>query len=81
MKHIVLWLIRFYQKFLSFDTGALRYLFPDHGTCRFTPRCSTYTYDAINKHGIIKGLQLGLGRITRCHPWNPGGFDPVPKTI
>ncbi|MFB0937204.1 MAG: membrane protein insertion efficiency factor YidD [Propionivibrio sp.] len=46
--------------------------------CRFYPSCSDYTAQAIEKHGTLKGVHLGLKRIIRCHPWNPGGFDPVP---
>lgn len=46
--------------------------------CRFTPSCSHYTYEAIQKHGFFKGVYLGGRRIMRCHPFNPGGFDPVP---
>ncbi|HSE87795.1 MAG TPA: membrane protein insertion efficiency factor YidD [Candidatus Binatia bacterium] len=46
-------------------------------SCRFFPSCSVYASDAIRKHGILRGLSLGLKRISRCHPWNPGGYDPV----
>ena len=46
--------------------------------CRFFPSCSDYTAQAGEKHGACKGACLGLKRITRCHPWNPGGIDPVP---
>jgi hypothetical protein len=47
-------------------------------SCRFTPSCSEYTLQAIAKHGAIKGTWLGVKRISRCHPFNPGGYDPVP---
>ncbi|MDR2788146.1 MAG: membrane protein insertion efficiency factor YidD [Candidatus Accumulibacter sp.] len=46
--------------------------------CRFFPSCSDYTAQAIEKHGARKGVCLGIRRLCRCHPWNPGGFDPVP---
>ncbi len=46
-------------------------------TCRFYPSCSQYTYEALSKYGILKGLSLGLKRVLCCHPFNPGGYDPV----
>ena len=46
--------------------------------CRFSPTCSEYTKQAVNRHGIIRGSVLGLKRILRCHPFNPGGYDPAP---
>ncbi len=46
--------------------------------CRFEPTCSVYALDAVRVHGAARGLWLGLRRVLRCHPWNPGGFDPVP---
>lgn len=46
--------------------------------CRFTPTCSEYTYEAVEKYGVGKGLWLGLKRIIRCHPWSRGGYEPVP---
>ncbi|HXA02547.1 MAG TPA: membrane protein insertion efficiency factor YidD [Cytophagaceae bacterium] len=48
------------------------------GACRFTPTCSEYSADAIKKHGVIKGLVLGIKRIGKCHPWGGSGYDPVP---
>ena len=69
MKHIALLLIRIYQNTLSV------WLPP---SCRFTPSCSQYGYEAIEKYGIFKGGWLTVKRISRCHPFNPGGYDPVP---
>ncbi|MCI0396498.1 MAG: membrane protein insertion efficiency factor YidD [Chloroflexi bacterium] len=69
MKQIALLLIRIYQKTLS------RVLPP---SCRFTPSCSHYGYEAIAKYGFVKGGWLAMKRISRCHPLNPGGYDPVP---
>lgn len=79
MKILILKAIRFYQRYLSFDTGILRYLFLTDRACRFSPSCSEYTYQAVERYGIIDGLWLSLRRIARCHPWSKGGNDPVPN--
>ncbi|KIL98042.1 Protein YidD [Paramagnetospirillum magnetotacticum MS-1] len=62
-------LIRLYQLLLSPVLPA---------SCRFTPSCSAYAMQAIRDHGPVGGSWLGLKRICRCHPWNDGGYDPVP---
>lgn len=69
MKKIALFGIRFYQRYIS------RYTPP---SCRFQPTCSQYGYEAIDKYGFLKGGWLATKRIGRCHPFNPGGYDPVP---
>lgn len=46
--------------------------------CRFHPTCSEYMSEAVRRHGVLRGLWLGVKRLLRCHPFNPGGFDPVP---
>ena len=75
-RYFVLKLIKIYQKTLSFDYGIFRHLFPQ-GYCRFTPTCSEYGYQAIEKYGVIKGGLMILWRVLRCNPWNKGGHDPV----
>ena len=62
-------LIRVYQLFVS-------PLFP--ASCRYTPTCSAYAVEAIERHGVFRGSWLGAKRIARCHPFRPGGHDPVP---
>ena len=61
--------IRFYQVAISPGLGNL---------CRYAPTCSQYTYEAIERHGAVRGSWLGLRRLIRCHPWGGSGYDPVP---
>ncbi|MBP9670084.1 membrane protein insertion efficiency factor YidD [Candidatus Woesebacteria bacterium] len=48
------------------------------GNCRYSPTCSLYAKQAITKHGLFYGIWLSIKRLLKCHPWSPGGFDPVP---
>ncbi len=76
MKYIALTLIRFYQRTSSFDHGLLKVFYP-LGYCRFTPSCSEYTYQAIAKYGIVRGVWLGMKRVARCNPYVAPGPDPL----
>jgi putative membrane protein insertion efficiency factor len=49
--------------------------------CRYAPTCSAYAVEAVERHGVGRGLKLALGRILRCHPWGGSGFDPVPPAL
>jgi hypothetical protein len=69
MRRIVMALIRGYQRFISPLLAS---------NCRFHPTCSQYTLEAVERYGAARGLWLGAKRISRCHPFNPGGYDPVP---
>ncbi|MGE5387187.1 MAG: membrane protein insertion efficiency factor YidD [Betaproteobacteria bacterium] len=69
MKTLFLGLIRFYQYALSPFLGR---------RCRFFPSCSEYTAEAVKKFGALRGGWMGAKRVCRCHPWHPGGYDPVP---
>ncbi|KPJ77650.1 MAG: hypothetical protein AMJ54_07155 [Deltaproteobacteria bacterium SG8_13] len=73
LNRVITWLalvaIRVYQLVLSPLFGP---------TCRFHPSCSEYSFQAIKQYGPLKGFQLGVRRLFRCHPFHPGGFDPLP---
>lgn len=67
-KKATLLLIRFYQKCISPLLGP---------HCRYYPTCSEYAYEAVSRYGLLRGSYLAVRRILRCHPWAPGGYDPV----
>jgi len=64
--------IRVYQRFVSPLLGD---------RCRYHPSCSHYMVQAIERHGALRGMYLGVRRLLRCHPWSPGGFDEVPEAF
>ncbi|GAB6080907.1 membrane protein insertion efficiency factor YidD [Hydrogenophilus hirschii] len=69
LARVLVVLVRGYQYLISPWLGQ---------NCRFTPTCSQYLIEAVERHGVVRGLWLGVKRVGRCHPWHPGGDDPVP---
>jgi putative membrane protein insertion efficiency factor len=69
IRRLLVLLVRFYQRAISPGLPA---------ACRFYPSCSAYAATAIERHGAVKGSWLALRRVSRCHPFHPGGIDPVP---
>jgi len=76
-RRIVMMLIRAYQKTLSPDHGIVAKIIR-RPVCRFHPTCSAYAYEAIKKHGVLRGTPMAAWRVLRCNPWSKGGWDPVP---
>ena len=70
MKYLLIGIVHLYQRVVS-------PWMPD--SCRFKPTCSAYSIEALQKHGAVKGGWLTIKRISRCHPWGDGGYDPVPE--
>ncbi len=68
MKRLLLGLIRGYRRFISPCIGP---------HCRYIPTCSQYALEAVTKYGALKGGWMAVKRVARCHPWHPGGYDPV----
>ncbi len=70
MKHVMIWLIRLYQRFISPIKPR---------SCRYTPTCSAYAIEAFRKRGFFVGFALTVWRLLRCNPFSKGGYDPVPE--
>ena len=67
---------RFLLKLISCYRSTISQARPHY--CRFVPSCSAYTYEAIERYGVMRGVWAGIKRVARCHPFNEGGYDPVP---
>jgi hypothetical protein len=72
MQKVLILLVRGYRYLLSPLLGS---------HCRFYPTCSQYALDALERHGVLWGMWLTMRRLARCHPWHPGGVDPVPDKL
>lgn len=70
MRTLLTFLVKLYRWFVSPLLGQ---------NCRFYPSCSSYALEALERHGALHGTWLATRRVCRCHPWNPGGYDPVPQ--
>ena len=68
LSKLCIYLIRFYQKYITPLKGP---------TCRFYPTCSQYAIEAFKKYGLFKGMYLSIKRVLKCHPFHPGGYDPL----
>jgi len=76
VREVLVVFFKFYKRFASpvFETVFGK-------ACRFTPTCSEYTIEALEKFGTVKGLSMGVKRLAKCHPWGSFGYDPVPDLI
>jgi putative membrane protein insertion efficiency factor len=75
-RYLVIKILNLYQRTLSRDHGFFKFLAP-YGYCKFSPTCSQYAIEAIERYGIFSGGVKALWRVLRCHPWSKGGWDPV----
>jgi uncharacterized protein len=77
MKLVIINAITFWQRTFAMRENILRSFGLTAHTCKYTPTCSQYTKEAVQKYGILRGIFMGLKRVFRCNPWNVGGYDPV----
>ena len=77
MKKLVIVIIYAYQSISFIPKGIAQTVFGTYDQCKFTPTCSNYMIQSVEKYGVIKGLRLGTQRVLRCRPGNVGGHDPV----
>lgn len=76
----MIWIVRFFIRAYQIAVSPILSLLGGPGSgCRFTPTCSAYFLEAVEKFGIVRGSWLGLRRLARCHPWGGCGFDPIPE--
>ncbi|MFH1236623.1 MAG: membrane protein insertion efficiency factor YidD [Parcubacteria group bacterium] len=80
LRQAVVVLIRLYQRTVSPDHGWFRHRYP-YGYCRYYPSCSTYAIDAVQHHGVVRGLGRAAWRVLRCTPLSEGGYDPAVKSL
>jgi putative membrane protein insertion efficiency factor len=78
-QYLTLRAIRWYQHWISADHGGFLKLYHPYGVCRYNPSCSEYGYQAIERHGMLRGVPLTVWRVLRCNPLSRGGYDPVPS--
>lgn len=77
MKFLILFLIKIYKRTSFFTDFIFKTLGTQAASCRFTPTCSDYFYQSVEKYGALQGSIMGFKRISKCHPWGGSGYDPV----
>lgn len=79
MKKSIIYILRLYQRYLSPDHSLWARTLKRSPYCKYTPTCSHYMIESIEKRGVMRGLLKGIWRVLRCNPWSHGGYDPVEK--
>ncbi|KKS39768.1 MAG: hypothetical protein UV02_C0056G0009 [Candidatus Kuenenbacteria bacterium GW2011_GWA2_42_15] len=76
-RKLAIFIIKIYQKTISFDHSFLGNIIKPRGQCRFRPTCSEYAIQALERYGFIRGICFTINRFFCCHPWSRGGYDPL----